>query len=431
MLLLVSGSALALDLNWDTVTDLSACGKTAANPQIALSSNGTRATAIWYCLDGSSRIIQSRSATINGNTATWGGVTTDLSALLGAGKRASSSPQIAISSDGARATAVWIHGTSNSTIQSRTATISANTATWSPVTTDISASGQSAHPAKIALSSDGTRATVVWNSSIPGSDVIFSRIQSRSATINGNTATWGAVTTDISASGQNASYPQIALSSDGTCATAVWQRWDGSNYIVQSRSTTINGNTATWEAVTTDLSASGQNAWIPEISRSSDGTMGTAVWYRFDGSRNIIQSRSATISGNTTTWGAVTTDLSVSGQNAQGAKIALSSDGTRAAAVWFRGGVVDGLKQIIQSRSAVISGNIATWSTVATDLSASGQDANLPQMALSSDGTRATAVWFRFDGSKNIIQSSSAKGDGETSLFVVPLPAGKVVTFDL
>lgn len=159
--------------------------------------------------------------------------------------------------------------------------------------------------------------------------------------------------------------------------------------------------------------------------------MGTAVWYRFDGSRNIIQSRSATISGNTTTWGAVTTDLSVSGQNAQGAKIALSSDGTRAAAVWFRGGVVDGLKQIIQSRSAVISGNIATWSTVATDLSASGQDANLPQMALSSDGTRATAVWFRFDGSKNIIQSSSAKGDGETSLFVVPLPAGKVVTFDL
>lgn len=180
---------------------------------------------------------------------------------------------------------------------------------------------------------------------------------------------------DISASGQNASYPQIALSSDGTCATAVWQRWDGSNYIVQSRSTTINGNTATWEAVTTDLSASGQNAWIPEISRSSDGT--------------------------------------------------------RAAAVWFRGGVVGGLKQIIQSRSAVISGNIATWSTVATDLSASGQDANLPQMALSSDGTRATAVWFRFDGSKNIIQSSSAKGDGETSLFVVPLPAGKVVTFDL
>ena len=105
---------------------------------------------------------------------------------------------------------------------------------------------------------------------------------------------WDTVS-NISAGGANAYNPQITLSSDGTMATAAWSRHDGSNTIIQSRSATISGNTATWGATTTDLSASGEDAGNPKVTLSSDGTMATAVWFRNDGSNNIIQSRSATI----------------------------------------------------------------------------------------------------------------------------------------
>ncbi|MCP4009420.1 MAG: hypothetical protein GY726_07890 [Proteobacteria bacterium] len=409
ILLLASHSASALDINWDTVTNMSAGGQDAYYPQIALSSNGTMATAVWFRKDGSNWIVQSRSATISGNTATWGAVTTELSA---SGQDAGD-PQIALSSNGTMATAVWYRKDgSNFVVQSRSATISGNTATWGAVTTELSAGGQDAYDPQIALSSDGTKATAVWKRS-NGSNVI---IQSRSATISGNTATWGAVTTDLSASGPNlhAYEPQIALSSNGTMATAVWYRHDSSNYeIIQSRSATISGNTATWGAVTTELSAGGQHANDPQIALSSDGTRATAVWYRDDSSNYaIIQSRSATISGNTATWSAVTTELSASGQDAYDPQIALSSNGTKATAVWKRS---NGSNKIIQSRSATISGNTATWGALTTELSASGQDAGDPQIALSSNGTMATAVWYRDDGSNEIIQSRSATISGNTA----------------
>src|SRR5690606_32518664 len=111
-------------------------------------------------------------------------------------------------------------------------------------------------------------------------------------------------------------------------------RSNGSNNIIQSASATISGNTASWSAAQ-DLSATGQGAAIAEIAISSDGTMATAVWNRFDGSNNIVQSASATISGNTASWSAVQ-DLSVAGQSATGQQITSSSDGTKATAVWSR-----------------------------------------------------------------------------------------------
>ncbi len=90
------------------------------------------------------------------------------------------------------------------------------------------------------MSSDGTKATTVW-SAHKDLDLI---VQTRSATISGNTATWGPVT-DLSVALVGSAYPQVALSSDGTKATAVWYRHDGSNYIVQAASMIIEGHTPT------------------------------------------------------------------------------------------------------------------------------------------------------------------------------------------
>ena len=106
---------------------------------------------------------------------------------------------------------------------------------------------------------------------------------------------WSAVT-DLSAIGQSASVPQIALSSDGTRATVVWYRFNGSNWIVQSASATISAGTASWGAVT-DLSAAGRDARIPQVALSSDGTRATAIWLRSNGTHNIVQSASVVLPG--------------------------------------------------------------------------------------------------------------------------------------
>lgn len=197
---------------------------------------------------------------------------------------------------------------------------------WSAVS-NLSLAGQSASNPRISISSDGSKATAVWIQSNGSNDII----QSRSATISGKTITWGAAS-NISANGQNANQPSISLSSDGSKAMVIWHHYNGANWVIQSRFATINGNTATWEA-TTGLSANGQNANQPHVSLSSNGNKAIAVWYRYNGSNHIVQSKSATISGNTATWSTVT-NLSATGQSASDPESSISSDGSRATVVW-------------------------------------------------------------------------------------------------
>ena len=71
-----------------------------------------------------------------------------------------------------------------------------------------------------------------------------------------------------------------------------------------------------------------------------------------------------------------------------------------------------------------IASGADTWSAT-TDLSATLRDALEPRVALSSDGTRATAVWYRSNGTNLIVQSASivwsvgGGGGGEETRVVV------------
>jgi hypothetical protein len=397
-----AASAATVTATWSSpAVDLSELGGDAFDPQVALSADGTTATAVWRRFNGSNSIVQSASATITGSTATWAAAV-DLSA---SGRNASV-PQVTLSADGTKATAVWIRfDGSNNIVQSTSATITGSTATWSaPV--DLSAPGQSAAAPQVALSADGTRATAAW-ARYDGSNNI---VQSTSATITGSTATWSAAV-DLSAPGRDADRAQVALSADGTRATAVWRRSNGSRDIVQSTSATITGSTATWAAAV-DLSASSEDANDPQVALSADGTRATAVWARDDSSNVTFQSKSATVNGSTATWSAAV-DLSVPSLSGGNPQVTLSADGTKATAVWR---LFNGSSVIVQSASASIAGSTATWSAP-VDLSAPGGDAYKPQVALSADGTRATAVWHRYANAVDVdlVQSSSA---------IIPRPPG-------
>ena len=87
---------------------------------------------------------------------------------------------------------------------------------------------------------------------------------------------------ELSVAGQSARSPQLAVDSSGV-TTAVWRRYDGSNYIVQA--SRFSGGS--WSSPA-DLSAPGENAYDAQVAVDSSGVV-TAVWQRFGGSNNIIQ----------------------------------------------------------------------------------------------------------------------------------------------
>ena len=120
------------------------------------------------------------------------------------------------------------------------------------------------------------------------------------------------------------------MSADGAQVTAVWLRWNGSNNILQSASSADGG--VNWSAPV-DVSLVGRSADNPQVVSSADGGTLTAVWDRFDGSNTIIQSATSTDAG--ATW-STPVDLSAAGRNASVPQLAAAADGATVTAVWSR-----------------------------------------------------------------------------------------------
>ncbi|MBA4248580.1 MAG: hypothetical protein C0444_09860 [Microbacterium sp.] len=236
------------------------------------------------------------------------------------------------------------------------------------------------------LVTDGTTTTAIWTR-FDGSNF---RIQS-STTTDGTT--WSTPVT-ISVAGQDATGAKLAT--DGTTSTAIWSGFDGANFLIQS-STTTDGTT--WSTPVT-ISDPGEDA--VQVQLVTDGLSGlpdvttTAIWTRNDGSNDRIQSSTTT---NGDPWSTPVT-LSDPGQSAFDPQLA--TNGTTTTAIWTRNdGSNDGSNDRIQSSTTT---NGDPWSTP-VNLSDSGQRASDPQLA--TDGATTTAIWTRNDGSNNRIQSST------------------------
>ena len=257
---------------------------------------------------------------------------------------------------------------------------------WQLPATDLSETGQNAQSPQIGAAPDGT-ATSVWYRSNGSNNII------QAATRPPGESSFGEAV-DLSETGQNAEQPQIGVAPDGT-ATAVWRRYNGSNFIIQAATRPPGGSFG--EAV--DLSETGGGAYLPQIGVAPDGTA-TAVWTRSDGSSYIIQA--ATRPPGESSFGEAV-DLSETGQNALGPQIGVAPDGT-ATAIWDRS---DGTNSIIQAATRPPGGSFGE----AVDLSETGQNASKPQIGFAPDGT-ATAVWYRYNGSKYVIEAATRPPGG-------------------
>ena len=398
---------------WGAATTLSVDTQDADDPQVSLSQDGTRATAVWSWFDGTNWVVRSRSASIAGTSSSWG----DVSALSAAGVvgQPAAVPQVDVSADGSTAVAVWQRGADDARlVQSAAAAVVGSTATWEAAKNVTSAGGDAVTP-QVAISADGVRGTVVWARST-GVDP-ERQIQSRSGGTSANGWLWGG-TLQLSDIARSAKEPQLALSQDGKAATVVWLRSDGSNDIVQTNSLTITG-VSSFSSQTDDLSAAGQDAFAPEVSVSQSGSRAAAIWSRSAAAGSPIQSAHATVAVGAATWGSGQ-DVASGAAAAARPHIAVSDDGSVVSAIWL---TLPGAKNRVDAATGTVAGTTVDWAAPQT-LSTAGADANSPQFGVSSDGLVATAVWNGVVAGNSIIQSASA-AQAQTITFAA-LPGTRV-----
>jgi hypothetical protein len=359
-------------LGWSSPLALSAPGADAGGPQVATAPGGAT-IVVWARFNGATWTAQaaSRAAGASG----WSGPVN-----VSNGADDALNPQVVVAADGT-STVIWI-GVNGASRVVEAATRRRGSAAWSaPVT--LSPPGHDAADARLAAAADGS-VTVVWDRS-DGANTLIGV-----ATRPAGAVTWRPAVT-ISTPGADALFPQVAAAPDGS-TTVVWQRFDGANEVIEAA--TRPAKTTTWSAPTT-LSATGQNAGNPQVSVAAAGAT-IVAWQRFDAANDVIQA--AARGTSTAAWSAPVT-LSASGENAINPQLHAAPDGATTV-VWDRS---NGTNQIIQATTRIPSA--AAWSPP-NDLSAAGEDAVTPHVAVAPDGT-ATAVWLRSDGTSMIVQADS------------------------
>jgi len=377
--------AAAADGVMSPTSDLSAHGAAATTPQVGVDASG-RAISVWE----RSGVIQTRWSSDGG--VTWS-TAVDLTNLSDS---YSFTPRLSVDSSG-RAIAVWrAQAGGGNAIQTRSS--SDGGVTWSPVVNLATAARNLFNP-RVSVNSEG-KAIALWVSTNRRQQFT---VQANSSTDGGVTWTGAAIdltnpTSDI------AIKPQVSIDSSGR-VTALWEHYDGSNLVAQSRTSSDGG--LTWSSPA-NLSPTGQDVDKPRLSIDGLGRA-LAVWTR-DG---IVQSRSSADAG--LTWSAVV-DLSSNGGYAEDPEVSIDASG-RAIAVWAR-------DSIIQTRSSSDGG--LTW-TAAVDLTGVDGSAYDPEASIDGAG-RAVAAWAFYNGMQSTVQSRASTDGGVNWSAVVDLsnPEGDV-----
>lgn len=155
-----------------------------------------------------------------------------------------------------------------------------------------------------------------------------------------------------------------------------------------------------WTLPINDVSATGEDADLPQVGTAPDGRV-TVAWKLKQGSDSIIQATTRPPGG---TFGAPV-DLSAFGGEVEHPRIAVGPDGT-VIVVWRRNGdpTSDPMDWTIQ---AAVRKPGALF-TAPVNLSDPGGGSNRPRIAIGPDGT-ATAIWHRRDSStsKWVVQTAT------------------------
>lgn len=414
---------------WQPVSDLSATGFNAGHTQVAVNGAGT-SMAIWAFHDGTHYVVESATRPAGGiwsngvlprpdtlgtdfyaedpqialdqagnATAIWygaglqaatreaGGAWTTPTIVAAGTIRAQ---QLVVDAAG-NVTAIWVGQTGISDQLIHSATRAAG-GTWSaPVV--LSSSGFDSVAPDVAVDKAGNT-TAVWT----GSDGTNKIIQTATRPVSG---AWSAPS-DLSAGGENATSPQIAIDAAGN-ATAIWHR-PSAEADIQTATRPAGG---TWSAGSYIPNAKSPAADVAQIAFDAAGNT-TALWRGSDSVNSILQSSSRSASG---TWSAPV-NVSATGRHSFGQRLVVDAAGT-ATAVWHSH---DGTYNVVQFATRSPGG---TWSTP-DNLSATGGHAIAPEIALDPAGD-AVAVWIRGNPSFQVAQARGLDAAGpQITSFIAP-----------
>ena len=294
-------------------------------------------------------------------------------------------PRVAVAADG-DAVFTWTRSDgANDLVQARARSAAG---TLSAVQT-LSAAGQDAFNAEVAVDADGD-AVITWQRF----DGTHFRVQARARSAAG---TLSAVQT-LSAAGQHASHPEVAVDADGD-AVFTWLRFDGGNYRVQARARSALGALSGRQ----NLSPGGKDALLyPQVGVDADGDA-VFTWTGFHEGDYRVQARARSAPGALSG----VQNLSPTGQDASFPQVAVDADGD-AVFSWTRS---DGANDRVQTRARSSAGTLS----VVQNLSDPGQPASDPQVAVDADGD-AVFSWTRSDGANDRVQARARSSAGTLSV---------------
>ncbi len=374
---------------WAAPTDLSAVGRNATEPQVAVDAAGD-AVVVWARSDGAHTVIQGSTGSVGGGWAPGRDISDS--------ERSATEPQVAIDSGG-RAVALWSRFDGSDDIVQAAALAPGTGSSWSqPI--DLSAEGEDANEQQLAVDAGGD-AVAVW-SRLEGTDTIA---QAALMPVGGG---WqGAV--DLSEAGGDATEPQVAVETGGS-AVAVWSRAVGGVGTIESAEMAPGGS---WgEAV--EISGAGKDATEPQVA--SGGGRSLAVW-TLAGAGPYTSIRAAERPGGGA-W-QPPADLTQPGltQTVVSPQTAIDPSGA-AVAAWARSGASP---TVIEGRIEPAGG---AWGGV-DELSELGSSATEPQVALGATGDGAS-IWSRDNGANTIVQAAGFDGAGPL-LTSLSIPAAATV----
>lgn len=362
------GTAAPATAGWLAPLELVPEAKYSTGQQVGTDARGD-ATVIWETCCAQS-VVQATARPAGGN---W-----QLPITLSEMGRPPWEPDIAVAPDG-EAVAVWDNWDSGQgTIQSASRPAGGS---WQPSVTlsEPGAPGESAWLPKVAVDPRGD-AIVVWQrSNSSGDDIIQSSFRAADGA-------WEKPV-NLSEAGENANAAQVALDPNGD-AVAVWNRFNGSNWVVQSASRPSGG---TWQQPV-HLSEGGDSSEGPQVAVDPRGDA-AAVWEHHTEGGELIQGTSRPAGGS---W-QEPVNLSEPAENTLEPHIGLDAAGD-AVMTWERS--YDG-GEIIQTSYKPAGGS---WQQ-AVNLSAPGASAYRQHVSVDPRG-EAVAIWELCCAAEDAVQAS-------------------------
>ncbi len=364
LLLATANPARAL-VSWPEPQDISAAGVNSTSPKVAVSSDGRVIAYTW---------VQANTAFARYSTNSGADWTTQTLATAAS----ISSPRVAVSDNGATIAYAWTESDGTNTTAGNTYSQNSGTS-WSSIA--LEATEATSNP-QVALSPDGQVIALAW---LEGTDKVRRALVAGGAT---STATIASVPAPDSVS-----EPRAVVGNNGQ---SIAFSYIASGLVKQTFST--NGGTD-WQ--TQNVSDTGTASEL-RAATSASGTTIAYTWLSSNGGNPVATSRFSFDNG--ANW--VSRSLTTAEQTAGNPQIAVSGDGKGLGLTWL----VTNPGSIPTARSTltVNSGTDFKSKTLSTE----GQSAASPTLALSNDSQTIAFSWIRFEGSQPGVVRSRVTSDG-------------------